>query len=785
MVSVMTRFWTEVTNFINYFNYKKGFIFGYNNLKDPTLISRILENIENSKIVIVMYFDLAKFHEVEQISGSPVATKVLAMFKKGLEQLMPVILPGIEILAVENLWGDDFVVIMVPESRPEGRELQRMAIASRIGLREKLKGEFLNITGHAPNIHVGYATIKQKTGNLESHLYMALREAQGVAKGAIDIETALLLSEFRDLLEQNRFETVYQPIVSLRSGGILGWEALTRGPQESYFRSPDIIFSFAEEAGLLYPLEKVCRQLAIRNVGDLGQEQKLFLNIHPRTICDPNFVKGETIKLISALGVRPSNIVFEITERHSIKDFSYFNRTLEHYRNQGFMIAIDDAGSGFSCLQSIAEIKPDYIKLDMSLIRNINKNAVKRCLIETFITFAEKIDCTIIAEGIETEEEMSTLTKIGVHYGQGYYLGRPKFPKANLEEVVEVQVLQWVSNGRSRGWKHPFPVGDITENSLSVEKTILVREVKKIIDDNELNGIVVVENGKPVGLVMRYHLDRYLGSQYGVPLYFDRPISVLMDNTPLVTEENSPIEIVSQAAMNREKLKLYDYIIVTKNQNLKGVVSVQMLLDTMTKIRLEMAKGSNPLTGLPGNIAIEQEILRRAREKDVFTVIYLDLDYFKTYNDKYGFENGDRVLLFIANLLNSVIKKYSSETDFIGHIGGDDFIIITSPEKSDIICNKVARYFDRLIRTFYTHEDRVSGKISGCDRCGNEARFPLMSISMAIIDCGGYYFLNDPKKISEKAAQLKKYAKSIPGSVYVKDRRAELQDNQGNHGNQC
>lgn len=783
MVSVMSKLWTEVTNFAKYCRYRKGFISGYHNLKEPTLTSRILENIENSKMVVLMYFDLAKFHEVEQISGSPVAAKVLAMFKKGLEQILPVILPGIKILAIENLWGDDFVVIMVPEGRPEGQELQRMAIASRIGLREKLKSEFLNITGHAPNIHVGYATIKQKTGNLESQLYMALREAQGVAKGAIDIETALLLSEFNDMLEQNLFQIVYQPIVSLRTGGILGWEALTRGPQESYFRSPDIIFSFAEEAGLLYPLEKVCRQLAIRSVGDLGQEQKLFLNIHPRTICDPNFVKGETIKLISAMGVKPSNIVFEITERHSIKDFSYFNRTLEHYRNQGFMVAIDDAGSGFSCLQSIAEIKPDYIKLDMSLIRNISQNTVKRCLIETFINFAEKINCTIIAEGIETEEEMTTLSKIGVHYGQGYYLGRPAFPKTNLEEGVGAQVLQWASNGRYRGWKYPFPVGDIAENSLSVEKTTLVREVKKIIDDNELNGVVVIEDGKPIGLVMRYLLDRYLGAQYGVPLYFERPIAALMDNTPLITDENSPIEIVSQAAMNREKLKLYDYIIVTKNQHLKGVVSVQMLLDTMTKIRLEMARGSNPLTGLPGNIAIEQEILKRARENDVFTVIYLDLDYFKAYNDKYGFENGDRVLLFIANLLNSVLKKYSSETDFIGHIGGDDFIVVTSPQKSDMICEKIARYFDRLIRTFYTNEDRVSGKIKGCDRSGNEACFPLMSISMAVIDCGGCDGLDDPKKISEKAAQLKYYAKSIPGSVYVKDRRARFKDNHGKHSN--
>ncbi|MBF7082126.1 GGDEF domain-containing protein [Desulfallas sp. Bu1-1] len=245
-----------------------------------------------------------------------------------------------------------------------------------------------------------------------------------------------------------------------------------------------------------------------------------------------------------------------------------------------------------------------------------------------------------------------------------------------------------------------------------------------------------------------------------------------MDTSPLVVEENTPIEMVSQVAMNRDRLKLYDYIIVTRNQMFKGVVSVQTLLDTMTKIRLEIARGANPLTGLPGNIAIEQELSRRAGEDEDCAVIYLDLDHFKSYNDRYGFENGDRVILFTATLLNSVVKKSGTRNDFIGHIGGDDFIIITVPEKAEILCAKIARYFDRLIRRFYDSEDRAAGGIRGCDRSGGETFFPLISISMTIVECTGRDCLYDQKKFSEKAAQLKRYAKSLPGSVYVKDRRS-------------
>lgn len=733
--------------------------------------NKILENLPKSKHLVLLYFDLVKFNEIEQISGSSVASRLLAVFKNSLEQKLPEISPEVEIVAVENLFGDDFIVLMALEDMPEFYELQKMAVASRIGIKEGIKQEFLKVTGEIPDVHVGFAILDLTKNNMESRLYAALREAQGVAKGAIDFKTAQLLTEFREILNQAQLKVVYQPIASLRTGSILGWEALTRGPGDSYFQSPDIIFSFAEEVGLLFPLEKICRQMAVKNIGDLGRDQKIFLNIHPRTISDPNFVRGETLKLIREVGLKPSNIVFEITERHSIKDFSFFNKTLEHYRNQGFMVAVDDAGAGFSCLQSIAEIRPDFIKIDMFLVREVNLNSVKKCLLETFVTFAEKIGASIIAEGIESEEEMRALSDIGVHYGQGYFLARPVFPKAGLDEYALVKVIQSASNGL-RAWRHAFPVGAITENAVCVGKNTICREVKKILDNNELiSGVVVAEEEKPVGLVMRHHLDRYLGMQYGVPLYFERPIALLMDSSPLIVEENTQIEVVAQVAMNRDKLKLYDYIVVTKEQLLKGIVSVQTLLDTMTKIRLEMARGANPLTGLPGNIAIEQEMAKRARENKICTIIYLDLDYFKPYNDKYGFERGDRVILFTARLLDSVLKKYGTADDFLGHIGGDDFVIITAPEKAELLCKKIAKYIDRFVPGFYDPEDRLAGKIDGYDRSGQATLFPLISMSMAIVDCNGSDCLINQKKISEKAVQLKRYAKSLPGSVFVRDRR--------------
>lgn len=770
MATVFKKTINYARNLINFTGFKERH-FRKQHLSNSFMLNAIEDSLERCKPVVVLYFDIAKFHEIEQLHGPHIAVRVLAVFKNTLEKKVPDLFKDAHLLAVDNLLGDDFVALIELNKELALANLQDAAIAIRFKIKESLKQEILKLTGEPLEIHVGCSAINSSSGNPEIQFYNAVREAKGIAKGSIDLHTVRMLSEFRILLDGSHFNVLYQPIISLRWGSILGWEALTRGPDDSYFRSPDIIFSFAEEAGLLFPLEKVCRQTAINRLGEIGADQKLFINIHPRTINDPNFVRGETIKLIKDAGLKPANIVFEITERHSIQDFSFFNKTLEHYRNQGFLVAVDDAGTGFSCLQSIAEIRPDFIKIDMSLIRDIHLNSVKRSLLETFVVFSEKIGCTIIAEGIEQEEELDTVAKIGVHYGQGYFLGFPVCPKQYLEEKVSHKMSRLASNGRNRVWKHAFPVEEIMENAISISKDTPVREVKTRFDNDEkISGMVVVEDGLPQGLVMRNNLYRYLSMQYGVPLYYERPISLIMDHLPLILEGDTPIEIASQAAMSRNRTKLYDYIVVIRNKTLQGVVSVQTLLDTMTKIRLETAKGANPLTGLPGNIALEQELCRLISEDAEFSIIYIDIDNFKSYNDRYGFGRGARVILFTSRLLNSVLQKFGGQKSFITHIGGDDFVITLQNGQTDEACHRFLKYFDRLVKSYYDEADRVKGKILGFDRDNSKKYFPLMSVSIAIIECNKGT-KSSMKIISEKAAQLKRYAKSIPGSIVVKDRR--------------
>lgn len=739
-------------------------------LNGSSILEKLDKLMKQRATAILLYVDVADFHQVVQIQGDILAKKVLNTLSTALHKHAGQFVLCSGELLVEHIWGDDFIVLCRLKEGMNQERLHKMSTAMRIALEEAINGEMYKLSGATIKLHVGYSLIPGKPCKKpDKVLYAALKEAQKVAKGNWQQQTVHLLEEFNNILARKDLTIVYQPIVNLNTGEVLGWEALTRGPKDSYFLSPAVIFNFAEEVGLLFPLEKICRELAIKNIGPINKEQKLFLNIHPFTVNDPNFVKGETIKLLSESALKANNLIFEITERQSINDFSQFNKTMSHYRNQGYRIAVDDAGAGFSSLQAIAEVRPDYIKFDHSLIRDINTNRVKQALLETLVTFAEKIGCSIIAEGIETEAELGTLKSIGIHYGQGYFIARPSFPKPLVSTEALNKIYQLASLSPSGSLKSAFPIGEITEPAVEVSLETPVRRLKEIFDANELlNGVVITNDGQPEGMIMRHHINRFLGTQYGVALYFERPVAAIMDADPLVVDINLPIEQVSQLAMNRDKLKLYDYIVVIRDKQLDGVVSVQTLLDTMTKVRMELAKGANPLTGLPGNLAIEKEINSRLMDNSPFSSIYVDLDNFKSYNDRYGFEHGDKLILLAARLLCSVVKKYGSANDFIGHIGGDDFIVLSQKESTEEISRRYIRLFDRLVKGFYAKLDREAGGFWSTNRQGQETWFPLISVSLALVDCAGCC---TPEELAERAAQVKNYAKTLPGSVYVKDRR--------------
>ena len=650
-----------------------------------------------------------------------------------------------------------------------------LAFSLRLAVQSELQDFIYQRTGQSIRIRVGQAERKMADyPGFEKCLFACLSEARHMSQNGFTMQHMVLNREFQDILTHSRLSVLYQPIVEFYSGQVFGWEALSRGPEGSVFHSPLFLFNFAEESGNLFQLERACREKAIRQCRELSSGQKLFLNIHPQTLSDPDFTPGETKRILEGIGLAADNVVFEITERHAIKDFKLFHQTLEHYRRQGFLIAMDDVGSGYSGLISIARIRPHFIKIDKSLVFEVDRDPVKKALLETFVTFADKIGAKIIAEGIENHSTLQTLGDLGVHLGQGYYIARPDYPPP------EVNLRSLLTSGLplSEGSRCNLPVRQFVNTTYTVNERTTVDEVRRKFEDlGPLASIVIQRHGEPVGLIMSHQLDRQLSTRYGVALYYSRQVTALMDPDPLVVDESLSIEAVAQKATEREESKTYDDIIVTRCGKLLGVVSVQQLIESMASFQVEMAKGSNPLTGLPGNVALEAEIEKRIDLGGPFNIVYGDLDNFKAYNDAYGFQCGDQMILLLARIMKRCQHRYGQSSDFIGHVGGDDFVIVTSnnPER---FCLGAVRCFERASRSCYTVEDREQGRIFGSGRDGVAKEFPLVTVSLGILQVEGPTSL---KQISERAADVKKYAKSISGNSFVADRRSPLGTKQPPH----
>lgn len=569
----------------------------------------------------------------------------------------------------------------------------------------------------------------------------------------------------REVLDKKLITSVFQPIVDLRSQEVLGYEALSRGPHGTPFCSPVCMIEEAVAQGTLWELELAFRTSAITSAGDVGLDTLLFLNVDPNIVNDDTFREGLTVPLLEAHGLRPDLIVFEITERSAIDKFELFQAAISHYRSQGYRIAIDDMGAGYSNLNAICHIHPGFIKIDMALIRDIHQDSFKQAVVKSFVVLANLTGSKLIAEGIETMEELRTILSLGVHAGQGYLLGRPApVPTAPDRQVMEA--LRFLT--RAGTVLHAYNtklIGEIVEQVPPVHIADHCVDVRRHLDDNHHEGVCVLDGRQIAGLVMRRTLNDCLSRQYGYALYANRPIARILSAAPLVVDNATPIGTVTELALSRSGESVYDNIIVSRNGRYEGMVSIISLLRHAMEIERSYALELNPLTGLPGNVQINRVLHETIRNSMETGVLYFDLDHFKVYNDLYGFEQGDAIIQLLKLLLCDVIKSDHSCASFIGHIGGDDFIAVLtcSADECGAICREIIRRFTAEVDAFFTREHREQGGFPTPHGCG---LLPLTSVSIA----GTYGCMcnfDSPEALARHMAELKKQAKAIPGSAWI------------------
>ena len=400
----------------------------------PIVVDEARKMIEEHGTVGLLLVDLGKQKSFETTYGWQVYDEVLREVSQILADSKNEILGEKDLIAISHIRGDEFILFLNPPAGSVWTDAS-LEIANekmRNAIRKKME-RFAGQRWHSNlTFHTGYSPIvRDPTTRVERLIQRAIVKAREVSGQEIENEMIRHHVALQRIISQNAIIILFQPIVYLKNLEILGYEALSRGPEDSPFEGTELLFSFAETTNMLLELERLCRKNALRTAQALRLDRKLFLNSSAKALQDHNFTPAQLADFVSELGLPHDHIVLEVTERVAIQEWNSFKRVLRQFRNHGFQIAIDDMGAGYSSLQAVAELEPDYLKFDISLVRNIHENLIKIGLLETLVSLSSKLNAAVIAEGIEEKDEYETLRSLGVQLGQGYYFASPsmQFPE--------------------------------------------------------------------------------------------------------------------------------------------------------------------------------------------------------------------------------------------------------------------------------------------------------------------------------------------------------------------
>ena len=401
----------------------------------PTLANVQLEVqrmlFDHSQLGII-YVTLDGVHALEQLQGFEVVDEVFRLIGKRLLEARGQLIRNEDFVSISSL-GNAFLIVLSPAREHSFIADDDMtAIKCRLErqlldhLEEELENQLLTKIG----LYVGYARLSQSPKvRFRRALLESINEATRGIQNERNETRHRLRAEFDQVIESGQVTCVYQPIVKLDDFSVLGYELLARGPMNSELHRPDALFEVARDENRVPELDRLCRMTAARGSATLPPQYLRFINTEPLNLF---FHSHSNLFVQEFVDATPEDLrgltVVEITEHSVIDDFAHMRDVVRRLREQGFRIAVDDAGAGYSGLQTMVEIGPDFIKLDISLTRHIETSHVKQKLVSTLRDFSREASITLVAEGIETHEQLDALVGLGIPYGQGFLFAHPGSP---------------------------------------------------------------------------------------------------------------------------------------------------------------------------------------------------------------------------------------------------------------------------------------------------------------------------------------------------------------------
>jgi diguanylate cyclase (GGDEF)-like protein len=574
------------------------------------------------------------------------------------------------------------------------------------------------------------------------------------------------------LMRANGLYPVFQPIVSLGDGAIYSHEALIRGPQDTSFHSPDALLAAASHESLNFEFENFCVTVALNRWGELRESGRLFVNISAEVLVQvlKNCGRDVLIELVSGFGVLPRLLVLEITEYERVSDMDYFATVVREVRSAGVSLALDDFGDGKSSLRLWSQLKPEFVKIDKYFTKDISQHADKLKTIQALQQIAAIFDTSLVAEGIETEDDLRVLRDLGIAYGQGYFLGRPApLPREQIvanaldvmldRRVAVFPELRRASNSGSLCRLAVVEAPAVTLSTTNDELAIL------FLLHTKLHAVAVIDGTRPVGIINRMTFMNEYSKLYYREVWGRKPCMVHANLEPRLIERNHNVDELVGILTSDDQRYLVDGFIVTDNGRYEGMGTGEQLVRSVTETRIEAARHANPLTFLPGNIPISQHIERLLNSGVEFVACYADLNNFKPFNDQYGYWRGDEMIRLVARI---ALAHCDPQRDFVGHVGGDDFIILYQSADWELQCQRIVSEFAQRAVELFDLPARAAGGIHAEDRYGVSRFFPTTTLSIGAVrikrdEC------SSAEQVASVAARAKHDAKTCGEGLVIRN----------------
>ncbi len=567
----------------------------------------------------------------------------------------------------------------------------------------------------------------------------------------------------REFFQSLEITPYYQPIIDLSNSKVFGYEALSRFLLKGESLPPSKVFRMAEEIGVLGELDMICRERSVL-IFPKGLNSLLFLNVSPSYLASEYFGKNKTLELVESVGLRPESVVLELSEVERVKDVELLKRAIGHYKSLGFLVGIDDIGTGYNSLQLLLELDGhlDFVKFPRELVSGVSRSKIKYQLLKVLTEVSLQIGIRPIYEGVEQEEDVKTLYyDLKACLFQGFYFAKP-MPATeivNFKPSISLRLRE----------EEDYIQGEMPL-TIKLEPMEKFHKLLELLENSQKR-YFLLDVGLKKFLIDSWKL-KYSLNQKLRDLYYYKDLKTVIERLPHLFMDLDSLPYLSPEAFKIRSLleellsSKYDFLLIKRGQEVQ-ILEKQHLLDLFYKELSKELLDKNPLTQLPGNRAIGEKIEELSKRGEDFYVCYLDLDNFKAFNDTYGLYLGDQMIKKVGLFL-SLFEKEDPNKRFVGHIGGDDFIILLWGEDVSKLVEELLDLIKNLqkeLLAFYSQEDRERGYFVGRDREENLREFPIASISAVLLKGS-----SDLLDLSKRSAKYKKLVKAQRGSaLFVED----------------